>query len=78
MLTDPEKYTSDPDYYATGKVIRRQMIEIVLGIRVNEYTAREFRSRINGSRVHAEFPNGYVNKVNYDSSVKALAFFSIK
>ena len=75
MLPDPEKYTSDPDYYATGKIVRRQKIEIVLGIRVKEYTAREFRSRINGSRVHADFPNGFTNKVNYDGSVKALAFF---
>ena len=75
MLPDPEKYASDPNYYATGKIIRRQKIEITLGIRVKEYIAKEFRSRINGSRVHADFPDGFVNKVNYDSSVKALAFF---
>ena len=75
MLPVPEKYVSDPEYYATGKIIKRQKIDIVLGIQVKEYTAREFRSRINGSRVHAEFPNGFTNKVNYDGSVKALAFF---
>ena len=75
MLPDPEEYASNPDYYATGKIISRQKIEIVLGIRVKEYTAREFRSRLTGSRVHADFPNGFINKVNYDSSVKALAFF---
>lgn len=75
MLPDPDKYVSDPEYYATGKIIKRQKIDIVLGIQVKEYTTREFRSRINGSRVHAEFPNGFTNKVNYDGSVKALAFF---
>ena len=74
MLPDPEKYVADPDYYATGKIIRRQKIEISLEICVKEYAAREFRSRINGSRVHAEFPDGFTNKVNYDSSIKAFAF----
>ena len=75
MLPDPEEYKSNPEYYATGKIISRQKIEISLEIRVKEYTAREFRSRLNGSRVHADFPDGFANKVNYDGSVKALAFF---
>lgn len=75
MLPVSKKYASDPDYYATGKIISRQKIEINLEIRVKEYKAGEFRSRITGTRVHADFPNGFKNKVNYDGSVKALAFF---
>ena len=34
----------------------------------------EYRNRKTGARVHAPFPEGYVNEVNYDGTVKALAF----
>lgn len=70
----PEKYTDNPDYYETGKIIRKQKLMIEVSARVVEYTTREYRSRITGARVHAPFPEGYVNEVNYDGTIKALAF----
>lgn len=70
----PEKYRNNPDYYETGKIIRKQKVMIQMSVKVIEYTAKEYRSRITGARVHAPFPAGYVNEVNYDGTVKALAF----
>lgn len=45
-----------------------------MSVSVTEYTTKEYRSRITGARVHAPFPKGYVNEVNYDGTVKAFAF----
>ena len=73
-LPDPEKYTGNPEYYATGNIIKRQKIVLTMGVKVVEYTATEFRSRVTGSRVHAEFPAGYDTDISYDSTVKAFAF----
>lgn len=70
----PEKYRNNPDYYETGKIIRKQKVVIQMSVKVIEYTTKEYRSRITGARVHAPFPAGYVNEVNYDGTVKALAF----
>lgn len=70
----PEKYVNDPDYYETGKIIRKQKVVIQMSVKVIEYTAKEYRSRTTGARVHAPFPAGFVNEVNYDGTVKALAF----
>lgn len=70
----PPEYTDNPDYYETGKTIRKQKVSVVLNVQVIEYTAKEYRNRKTGARVHAPFPEGYVNEVNYDGTVKALAF----
>lgn len=70
----PEEYTGSCDYYETGKIIRKQKIIIQLSVKVIEYWTKEYRNRTTGARVHAPFPDGYVNEVNYDGTVKALAF----
>lgn len=70
----PEKYVDSPDYYETGKIIRKQRVIVEMSVKVIEYTTKEYRSRITGARVHAPFPEGYTNEVNYDGSIKALAF----
>lgn len=45
-----------------------------MNAQVIEYATKEYRNRKTGARVHAPFPEGYVNEVNYDGTVKALAF----
>ena len=45
-----------------------------MSVKVIEYMTREYRNRTTGARVHAPFPEGYVNEVNYDGTVKAFAF----
>jgi len=70
----PEKYTQSPDYYETGRIIRKQKVAIKMSVSVTEYTTKEYRNRITCARVHAPFPKGYVNEVNYDGTIKAFAF----
>ncbi len=70
----PAEYADSPDYYETGKIIRKQKVCIRLKAEVTEYITKEYRSRKTGARVHAPFPEGYVNEVNYDGTVKAFAF----
>ena len=73
-LTPPDNISNNPDYYPTGKEIIKQLVDIQVYVNVTDYIADEYRNRITGSRTHATFPAGLTNKVNYGSSVKALAF----
>ena len=73
-IATPEKYLDKERYYETGKVIRKQKVAVRMAVEVIEYTAKEYRDRKTGARVHAPFPEGYTNEVNYDGTVKALAF----
>lgn len=73
-LTPPDSISNNPDYYPTGKEIIKQLVDIQVYVNVTDYIADEYRNRITGSRAHAPFPAGLTNKVNYGSSVKALAF----
>ena len=70
----PDSITENPDLYPTGKTITKQLIDISIYISVRDYIADEYRSRLTGSRVHAPFPAGIVNPVNYGPSLKAFAF----
>jgi len=70
----PEIYLDREKYKPTGKMIVKQMVSIHVGIVVDEYSTPEFRSLRTGLREHAEFPDGVVNDVNYNGSVKAFAF----
>jgi hypothetical protein len=70
----PKEYTGNPEYRSTGKTITRQMVNIRMNVIVDEYSTPEFRHRRTGQRVHADFPDGVVNDVNYGGSIKAFAF----
>lgn len=70
----PEKYADISAYKPTGRMITKQMVYLSVNLSVDEYTTTEFRNRLTGQRVHAQFPAGVVNDVNYDGSVKAFAF----
>ena len=72
-LSNPD-YENDKEYYPTGNIIKKQLVNIVVMPHTIEYHAIEYRHRKTGTRVHAEFPKGVVNDVNYGGSVKALAF----
>lgn len=73
-ISAPKKFLSDPDIYPTGKQIVKQLIDVQVSVCVRDYIADEYRRRSNGSRLHARFPAGIVNRVNYGPSIKALAF----
>jgi len=70
----PEKYALSPDFRPTGKVITKQLVNISIMAVVDEYFTPEFRNVRTGQRVHAEFPDGVVNDVNYGGSIKSLAY----
>ena len=74
FIPAPESFTDDPDLYPTGKQITKQLIDINVSVSVTDFITDEYRNRITGSRVHAPFPAGIVNDVNYGPSVKAFAF----
>lgn len=70
----PEKYLEDPIFQPTGDIVRKQLIKVHVTTEVIEYWTPEFRNIITGQRVHADFPPGIIDDVNYDGTVKALAY----
>ena len=70
----PAEYAFNPDYIPTGRVITRQVVNINVNVVVDEYSTPEFMNVHTKQRVHAEFPDGVVNEVNYGGSVKAFAY----
>lgn len=70
----PEEYVNNPEFTVTGRIIRKQKIILHTILEVIELHTPEYRNRKTGQRVHASFPEGYTNEVNYDGSVKAFAF----
>ena len=69
-----EKLESDPRYVPTGKIISRQVIGIAVVPIVTEYRTAEFYDKKKGRKVHAPFPAGVTDDVNYDESMKAFLF----
>lgn len=73
-LPTPNDYANNPDYEPTGRIIRRQRVGLRVLTYTEEYIAVEFKNKKTGRFVHADFPAGLENDVNYDGSVKAFAF----
>jgi hypothetical protein len=73
-LPTPEEYANNPDYKPTGRTITKQLVNIYLPLIVDEYSALEYMNVRTRQRVHAEFPEGVINDVNYGGSIKAFAF----
>ena len=69
-----EKYTNNSNFKPTGKTIVKQMVNLKISVTVDEYDTPEFRNVHTGQRVHADFPLGVINDVNYGGSIKAFAF----
>ena len=70
----PEEYLDKSMYTPTGRIIKKQLVKVHLITEVIEYQTPEFRNKKTGQRVHAPFPDGIVCDVNYDGTVKALAY----
>jgi hypothetical protein len=73
-IPPPREYADNPDYEATGKIIKRQRVGVKVLPYTEEYVTLEFRNIKTGKLVYANFPAGVENDVNYDGSVKAFAF----
>lgn len=75
FVAAPDEILSHPDFYPTGKEIRKQVVDVKMTVTVTEYFAQEYRNRKTGTRYHAPFPAGIVNEVNYGAGIHGLAFF---
>lgn len=73
-LPAEEYILQDPDFKKTGRTLTKQMVGIRIVMEVTEYTADEYRNYKTGERYHAPFPDGVVDDVNYDGSIKAFLF----
>lgn len=74
VLPTPQAVLDDPDFKKTTKVIKKQMVGIRMALEVTEYQAEVWHNSKTGEYVHADFPPGVVNDVNYDSSIKAFLY----
>ena len=74
VIPAPAEYTDNPNFRATGKMIRKQIIGLKVIVEVKEYVTPQFRNLITGQRIHAAFPDGMKDDVIYDGTVKAMAY----
>lgn len=73
FLPDPLETIDNPDYRQTGKIIRKQVIDIQVYAKVTEYQAKEFKNSKTGKIIQTAFPSGIVNESSFGSGAKALA-----
>lgn len=74
LLPAPQEVLDDPDFKKTSKTIVKQLVGIRLLLDVTEYHADVYYNAKTGERIHAAFPAGIVDDVNYDGSIKAFLF----
>lgn len=74
LLPPPQEVVDDPDFKKTSKVIVKQLINVRTILEVTEYHADVYYNSRTGERIHAEFPDGVVDDVNYGGSIKAFLF----
>ena len=74
LLPPPREVLEDPDFKKTSKTIVKQLVNIRTILEVTEYHADVYYNSKTGERIHAEFPPGVVDEVNYGGSVKAFLF----
>ena len=73
-LPAPKDVAKDPGFKKMNKAIIKQLISVELIMNVTEYKADVYYNSTTGERIHAAFPSGIVDDVNYDGSIKALLF----
>lgn len=67
-LLDSQKYR------ATGTILRKQVVGLKVAVETVEYETLEFIELATGKKVHMPFPDGVVDDVNYDGSIRSFAF----
>jgi len=73
LIPAPEELLGNPMYVPTGNLVIKQKVGLRVEVVVDEYSTPEFRHIITGQLVHADFPEGLDNEVNYDGSVKGMS-----
>ena len=72
LLPPPPEVLEDPAFKKTSKTIVKQLVNIRTILEVTEYHADVYYNSETGERIHAEFPAGVVDDVNYGGSIKAF------
>lgn len=73
-LPAPEEVVNDPDFRRTSKTITKQKIDISIQVNVTEYHADVYYNAKTGERIHAAFPEGVMDDVNYGGNIRAFLF----
>jgi len=73
-IEPPKEYLDISNYKPTGKIIKKQVVSLRIALDVDEFSTPEFIDLRTMKHVHAAFPEGIVNEVSYDGSIKAIAF----
>lgn len=73
FLPAPATFADDPDYYKTGKQIHKKLVDIFVHVHITDYYADEYRRRSDGKRVHAPFPPGITDDINYGPGIQTSA-----
>jgi len=73
-IPTPEEFLDTAQYTPTGKTIAKQVHKILMSVITTEYRAEEYIENATGRIVHAKFPEGVLDEVNYDGTVKAAAY----
>ena len=74
FIPAPAKFEDIFRFRPTGEMARRQLIGVAITTYVKEYSTPIYKDLLTGKLVHADFPKGLENDVNYDGSIKALAY----
>ena len=74
LLPPPEAVLEDNAFKKTAKTIIKQLVSIRMVLDVTEYHADVYYNSQTGERIHAAFPDGVIDDVNYDGSIKAFLF----
>jgi len=73
-LPAPEEVLHDPDFKKTSKTITKQKIDISVEVHVTGYHADVHYNSKTGERIHALFPQGVIDDVNYGGNLRAFLF----
>ena len=74
FLPPPEEVLDDHAFKKTARTIIKQMVSIRMVMDVKEYHADVYYNSQTGERIHAAFPDGVIDDVNYDGSIRAFLF----
>lgn len=73
VVPRPENYADESVFIETGKVIKKQIVDITIGFEVIEYQFKEYKNKESGCLVHAPIPASLHNEISYGNHVKGLA-----
>lgn len=74
VIETPVEFLDTAKYRPTGRIISKQLVSVKVQVNTTEYRAEEYVEISSGHKVHAAFPDGVADDVNYDGSIKAMAY----